>query len=147
MTKKISWDDYYMPMAKDACVKSIDPSTKHGCILVDVKHRFISAGYNGPIEGIDDSQVPLTRPLKYYYMLHSEENAMHFALKDLTGGTAYITGFPCSRCFRGLAQRGIKRIVYGGTPSKCISNEEMDAVLHMCKLKNIKMIKYAKIKC
>lgn len=135
---KESWDKYFLEIAKKVSTRSIDESTKHGCILVKDK-RILSTGFNGPISNIDDSKVPQTRPEKYYYFIHSEINALLFCNEDLSGATAYITGFPCSSCFIALAQKNIKRIVYGNRMAKCISEDEKKHILIMAEQKNISL--------
>lgn len=126
-----SWDEYYMDMAFFIAQKSLDPSTKHGCIAVDEDHTVLSIGYNSPPRGCVDENIPLTRPAKYPYMVHSEENAIINAARSgvsLKGSTFYITGSPCSRCFRGILNVGAIRIVYGPVNSNCISEEDKQAI-------------------
>jgi dCMP deaminase len=111
--------------------KSLDPHTKHGCIVVDKEYTPLSMGYNGPPRGCLDDLIPLTRPEKYAYMVHSEENAILNASRSgvsLKGSTFYITGFPCSRCFRGILNAGAEKIVYGPVNSNCISEEDKKAI-------------------
>ena len=58
----------------------------------------------------------MTRPEKYAYMAHSEENSIANAAREgiaLKRATFYITGYPCSRCFRSMKNAGAARIVYG----------------------------------
>ena len=95
-----SWDDYFMALAMVATTRSIDPRTKHGCIIVDKRNRILSIGYNGPLRGALDDNVPLEPPLKYDWMEHSERNAIYNAKVSLEGATAFITGYPCIDCFR-----------------------------------------------
>lgn len=137
---KPTWDIYFLKMADLISTRSLDPSTKHGCVLVDKNHRVVSTGYNSPIQGILDSEVPLNRPDKYAWFLHSEENAMLFARQDLTGGTAYITGMPCSRCLRGMIQAGIKKIVHGGRGSVCVDETDLKHSLKMAKMKEVEIV-------
>lgn len=122
-----SWDEYFLTIAEQVSRRSPDPHTKHGCVLVDSDNRVISTGYNGPISGLPNGIVPLTRPEKYDWFIHAEDNAVAFARCDLRGATAYVTGAPCAACFRRLLQVGVKRIVYGGRSSKCISDVESEA--------------------
>ncbi|MBL1218601.1 MAG: deoxycytidylate deaminase [Planctomycetes bacterium] len=125
--RRPSWDEYYMTLVEQVSRRSPDPSTKHGCVLVDCENRVISTGYNGPVAGLPNDVVPLERPAKYDWMIHAEDNAVAFARCDLRGATAYVTGAPCSACFRRLLQVGVKRIVYGNRFSACISDSERDA--------------------
>ena len=135
--RKQSWNDYYMRLAYMIATRSIDPSTKHGCIFVDKNYIPISFGYNGPPSGLDDSQVPLTRPDKYAWMIHSEENAMYFAKSSLEDSIVYVTGIPCSRCTRGMVQNKVSIIIHGDTSSKCVDQEDRTQSTKMLQLANI----------
>lgn len=48
--------------------------------------------------------------------IHAEANALHFANKDVTGCTIYVTHPPCAHCAAHIIQRGVVRVVYP-TPS------------------------------
>ena len=135
-----SWEQYFIGMAKSVSRRSSDPSTQHGCVISSADHRVISVGYNGPLQGIDDSQIPTTRPDKYFYYLHSEENCILFANKPLRGCYAFITGHPCHRCARMLMQAGIVKIVYGGQESACVDDKDKAATRLMARLKNVELI-------
>jgi len=135
---KQPWDEYFLNLAKMVSTRSPDPSTKHGCVIIKNK-RILSTGYNGPISNIDDSQVPNTRPDKYFWYIHAEINAILFCKDDLNGATVYITGLPCSKCFVALVQSGVTRIAYGNLFAKCISEEEMKHINRMAELKNVKL--------
>lgn len=110
---RIVWDDYFMVQALWAKVRSPDPSTQCGCIVVDKRGRVVGQGYNGYPRNIDDSKMPQTRPEKYPPILHSEENAILNSTGDLEGATIYVTGPPCIHCWAHIIQKGIKRVVYG----------------------------------
>jgi dCMP deaminase len=135
-----SWDEYFLALAEQVSKRSPDPSTKHGCVLVDSGRRVVSTGYNGPVAGLPNEVVPLTRPAKYDWFIHAEDNAVAFARCDLRGATAYVTGPPCSACFRRLLQVGIRRIVYGARQSACISEAERAACDTMAKLLNVEVV-------
>lgn len=133
---KKSWDEYFLELCDLISTRSIDPSTKHGCVIVDKDRRIVSVGYNGPVKGLNDANIPLTRPLKYKYFLHSEENALLFSKVPLDDCTAYITGLPCSRCTRMLLQKGILKIVCGNRSSVCVDTEDLDVSFDMIRQKN-----------
>ena len=135
-----SWDQYFLVLAEQVSRRSPDPNTKHGCVLVDRDHRVVSTGYNGPVGGLPNEVVPLTRPEKYLWFIHAEDNAVAFSRGDLRGATAYVTGRPCAACFRRLLQVGVRRIVYAGRESACISPEEMTACSLMSKLLNVEIV-------
>ena len=126
--QKIDWDTYFMALSFMASMRSIDPSTKHGCVIVDEYNRILATGYNGPIAGVDDSTVPLTRPEKYPHLPHAEENAiLSLNYAKLPNAKLYVTGEPCHKCLRMILQKGIRHIVYGPQGSN-MHNEEEKAI-------------------
>jgi len=122
-----AWDRYFLDLAEAVSRRSPDPSTRHGCVLVDADRRVISTGYNGPVATLPNASVPVTRPDKYNWFIHAEDNAVCFARCDLRGATAYVTGQPCAACFRRLLQVGVRRIVHAGRHTHSISDGERDA--------------------
>ena len=111
--KQLSWDEYFMGIADEVAKRSKDPSSQNGCVIVDARHRPVSFGYNGTIQGADESKMTLTeRPMKYYFAIHSEMNALLFAERDLTGCTLYNKMATCENCLKYCLQAGIKRFVY-----------------------------------
>jgi dCMP deaminase len=139
-----SWDEYFLDLAEQVSRRSPDPNTHHGCVLVDRDHRLISTGYNGPVSGLPNEMVPLTRPEKYDWFIHAEDNAVAFARCDLRGATAYITGQPCAACFRRLLQVGIKRIVYASRQSACITPQETEACRAMARALNVEVVEWTR---
>jgi len=128
-----SWDEYFLDLAEQISRRSPDPSTKHGCVLVDEENRVISTGYNGPVSGLPHELINATRPEKYDWFIHAEDNAVVFARCDLRGATAYVTGMPCAACFRRLLQVGVRRIVHGDRRSACLSESELRACRAMAR--------------
>ena len=51
------WDKYFMGIANEVAKKSKDPSSQNGCVIVDERHRPVSFGYNGTIQGADESKM------------------------------------------------------------------------------------------
>jgi dCMP deaminase len=135
-----SWDQYFLALAEQVSRRSPDPNTKHGCVIVDGDKRVISTGYNGPVAGLPNAMVPLTRPEKYLWFIHAEDNAVAFARGDMRGACAYVTGRPCAACFRRLLQVGVRRIVYAGRESACISPEEMQACTLMAQALGVEVV-------
>lgn len=102
-----------MGIAEEVAKRSKDPSSKNGCVIVDERHRPVSFGYNGTIQGADEAKMTLTeRPMKYYFAIHSEMNALIFAGRDLAGCTLYNKMATCENCLKYCLQAGIKRFVY-----------------------------------
>ena len=59
------WIDYFISMAFLVAQRSLDPSTKHGCIVTCEDKTILAVGYNGPPRNCIDENVPLDRPKKY----------------------------------------------------------------------------------
>lgn len=111
--KQREWDEYFLKIAETVALKSKDPSSKNGCVIVDQNKRVVSMGYNGLIQGADESKMTLSeRPMKYYFATHSEINAVLFAKRDLAGCTIYNRMATCENCLKYCLQAGIKRFVY-----------------------------------
>ena len=84
-----------------------------GCVIVDQNKRVVSLGYNGLIQGADESKMTMSeRPMKYYFAIHSEMNAVLFARQPLYGCTLYNRVATCENCLKYCLQAGIKRFVY-----------------------------------
>jgi len=142
------WDSYFMTLAFVIARRSIDPRTKHGAVLVAADKRVLSIGYNGPIRGSIDANIPLTGELKYPYMIHSEENCLlnyHGGREDLKGAIMFITGKPCSRCLRMMLQKGIKNIVQGPLKSFCVDQDDDEASINMLIGQNVNVKNYENI--
>lgn len=137
MKSQLSWDEYFMGIAEEVAKKSKDPSTKVGCVIVDPRHRPVSFGYNGMIQGADESKMTLTeRPMKYYFVVHAEMNALIFSGKDLERCTLYCPFATCENCLKYCLQAGIKKFVYKelrvhshGKTSKSMTNMETDEAI------------------
>ena len=115
----INWDEYFMLQAITAGLRSKDPSTKVGCVIVDEDNRQISMGYNGLIAGIDESKLPWGNntnvPLehqKYGYVIHAESNAILHATKSLRNARLYVCLFPCNECAKLIASKKIREVIY-----------------------------------
>lgn len=116
----INWDEAFITMAKVASMRSKDPSTQVGAVIVDKDNRILSVGYNGAPNGFDDVDFPWEREgdelvTKYPYVCHAEMNAIsnfNGNKVSLRGAKIYVTLFPCNECTKLLIQNGIKEIIY-----------------------------------
>jgi len=136
------WDEYYLTMAFVLAQRSFDPSSKCGTVIVSKDNRVLSTGYNGPIKGSIDHEIPLTRPQKYCHFLHGEENALLAyggSFQEIQGATAYITGRPCHKCLRMLLQKGITKIVYGPNVTKVVDQSDIEAQEIMLRHRSVEM--------
>lgn len=136
--KQHEWDEYFLKIAETVSTKSKDPSSKMGCVIVDSKKRVVSLGYNGMLQGADESKMTLSeRPMKYYFAIHSEMNALIFAHQDLSGCTLYNRVATCENCLKYCLQAGIKRFVYKELrvhshttdPQRSMTNVETDEAI------------------
>jgi dCMP deaminase len=97
--------------------RSKDESTKHGCVIVTPDNRVMSTGYNSFPSGINDNVKERQSHIngeKYFYIEHSERNAIYSAAKygiTLNGCRLYVQGTPCADCARAIIQAGIKKLV------------------------------------
>ena len=116
----ITWDEYFMAIAKLSAMRSKDPSTQVGACIVGEDNRILSIGYNGAPNGFADDEFPWDRegdPLqtKYLYVCHGEMNAIlnyRGSRKDLEGSKIYVDLFPCNECAKIIIQSGIKEVIY-----------------------------------
>lgn len=146
---KPDWDTYFIAQTFLIAQRSIDPSTKHGCVWVSKKNKVLSVGYNGPIQGVDDAKIPLVRGPKYYHLIHSELNCIisyNGSESQIDGSKMYITGRPCHNCLRTMIQKGIKNIIYANVYSYCLDNQEIEAQNLMLELNpDVKLIEFKDI--
>ena len=123
MDSRPSWDTYYMSIAFLSSVRSSDPNTKHGCVIVSKDNKIISVGYNGAAAKIPNEKIPNKRPDKYFYYIHAELNSILNANKSLENSIFYITGTPCPQCVSQIIQVNASKIVYGPKKSASITPE------------------------
>ena len=141
----ISWDEYFMGVAKLAARRSKDPSTQVGACIVSPENIIISTGYNGMPKGCSDDEFSWDREgeeTKYPYVVHAELNAILNANgRDLRGSRVYVALFPCNECAKAIIQSGVKEVVYisdkyAGTKENIASKRMLDAA----------GVKYSKLK-
>ena len=138
-TDYLSWDEYFMAVARLSGMRSKDPNTQVGCCIVSADNKILSMGYNGLPVGCSDDEFPWERegddPLKtkYPFVAHSELNAiLNYRGGSLEGSTLYVSLFPCNECAKAIIQAGIRTIVYAddkysGTPMDVASKRMLTA--------------------
>ncbi len=143
MNEPLSWEEYFMTLALVASMKSKDPSTQVGAVIIDNRTRkLVSSGYNGFPRNIDDNQIPQSRPEKYLYVVHAELNAILHAQRELSDCSLYATVFPCSECMKAIVQSGIKRVVYLNELNGADWNDSKKATMKMAELAGVKIDKF-----
>lgn len=124
----ISWDEYFMGIAKLSGMRSKDPNTQVGACIVGEGNKILSMGYNGLPAGCSDDEFPWEREgdmihSKYAYVTHSELNAiLNYRGGSLQGAKLYVSLFPCNECAKAIIQCGIRTVIYDsdkydGTPA------------------------------
>ena len=113
----LSWESYFMGIAHLSAMRSKDPNTQVGAVIVDEDKKVVSIGYNGFPKGCDDDAYPWTSDgsaleSKYVYVVHAELNAILNSRRPVKGCTIYVSRFPCHECAKAIIQTGIKSIVY-----------------------------------
>ena len=137
-TDYISWDEYFMGVARLSSERSKDPNTQVGACIVSENNKILSMGYNGFPCGVSDDEFPWAREgdeleTKYPYVTHSELNAiLNYRGGSLEGTKLYVTLFPCNECAKAIIQAGIKTVVYAddkydGTPSNTAAKKLFNA--------------------
>ncbi|MPQ43895.1 deoxycytidylate deaminase [Clostridium tarantellae] len=118
MSKRQSWDEYFMNLAEVLAERSTCDRAHVGCVIVNDEHRIVSTGYNGSV----GSNMPHCDDIGHTMRdghciatVHAEINCLTYAAKEgisVKSCTAYVTHFPCLNCTKALVQSGIKKIIY-----------------------------------
>ncbi len=118
MANHINWDEYFMFLAILVSLRSKDPNTKVGAVLVK-NNKVLGTGYNGFPSGCDESRFSWSRDTtagwldtKYPYVIHAEANALLNTVAAVAGGEIYVTQHPCNECAKLLIQGGVRRITF-----------------------------------
>lgn len=135
----LSWDEYFIGVAKLSSMRSKDPNTQVGCCIVSQDNRILSVGYNGAPRGFDDDKFPWGRVgerlnTKYMYVCHGELNAIlnyRGNNKDFENGKIYVHYFPCNECAKAIIQCGIKEVIYSHSYDYDDHSDEMTASMRM----------------
>lgn len=115
MNRKISWEEYFLGLVQLSAMRSKDPNTQVGAVVVNQDNRIIGMGYNGMPNG--DDTFPWTREgedkdTKYPYVVHAELNAILNTTAPTKGSSLYVSLFPCSACAKLIVQSGIKEVCF-----------------------------------
>lgn len=152
----ITWNKYFMELAKLTAERSKDPKTKVGAVIIDPKNNhIISIGYNGLPYGMNDSKNSEKEEdfdwnlseeenwehSKHYYIVHAEANAiLNSSLADLTGMTIYVTMFPCNECAKLIAQKRLGKVVF--KDRKYMEKDSGKAAMRILKAAGVEVIQY-----
>ena len=137
MAKRPTWDEYFLKFAQLAATRSHDSQTKVGCVIT-ADNKVLGVGYNGFCTGVEEKNLPTTRPEKYPFMIHAEANAIYNAAKNgvsTIDSTCYVTAVPCLACLQMLNQCGIREVVFSdiSSPKMEIYSNKYDTILELIK--------------
>jgi dCMP deaminase len=117
MDSRVSWDEYFMNIARVVATRATCDRKHVGAVLV--RHKTIlSTGYNGSIRGLPHCSEAghMMEDGHCVRTVHAEVNAITQAAKNgvaIEGATIYTTASPCWPCFKVIANSGCSRIVFG----------------------------------
>ena len=111
-TRIPDWDSYFMKIAQTVSIRSKDPMTKVGSVIINKDKHIVGTGFNGMIPGVLETPELWQRPIKYKWVQHAEKNAISHSIQDVAGCTLYCTLFPCVDCAKLIQLAGISRVVY-----------------------------------
>ena len=113
--------NHLMTLAKILAMRTDDPTTGVGAVIVNEKMEIVGLGWNGfpkkarygefarashKDEGVQDK--------KYPYIIHAEQNALMMRnTKNVEGGTLFVTKTPCDECTPLLEMQKITTVVLG----------------------------------
>jgi len=135
----MKWDEYFMELAKAAALKSEDPSTQVGCVIVDQNNEIISCGFNNFPINADPEYMTNEKPMRYLISIHAEMRALIYAKRSIEGCKVYVTHASCENCLKHLIVAGVKEIVYDKlfTNGKFIDGDRIDAIVRLMKATGI----------
>jgi len=118
------WDKYFLRQTKHISSISPDKSTKCGSIITK-NNKVIAQGFNGNAKRLKDSDVPESRPDKYFFRIHSEINAILNTTQEIDGSCIlYVSGLPCASCLQMSYHVGLRKIIYTNYSLPKICDEE-----------------------
>jgi dCMP deaminase len=118
MDSRVSWDEYFMNIARVVATRATCDRKHVGAVLVRDK-TILSTGYNGSIRGLPHCSGPGGHMMEDGHCVrtvHAEANAIIAAAKNgvaIDGATIYTTASPCWPCFKLIGNSGARRIVFG----------------------------------
>ena len=144
----LSWDEYFMGLAHLSAMRSKDPSTQVGAVIVDQEHKVVGIGYNGLPIGCSDDEFPWDREggmleTKYAFVVHAELNAILNSTRNLHGCTLYVSLFPCNECAKAIIQSGIRKIVY--EDDKYATEDNVIASKKMLNAAGVELVRLGKL--
>ena len=106
------WKDYFINILHTTANMSKDENTKVGSLIIDTEKKVVvSSGWNDLPVGIKHTPERNSRPMKYIYTIHSEQNCLINALKlgvNVNNLTMITTLGCCPTCCCSIVNSGVK---------------------------------------
>ena len=114
---RVSWDRYFMNLAREAATRSTCPRKSVGAVIVRDK-AVLATGYNGSLRGLPHcTEVGCMMDNGHCVRtVHAEANAILQAARHgvrIEGADVYVTASPCWDCFKLITNAGLARVIYG----------------------------------
>ena len=117
MSERVSWEEYFMNIAREVATRSTCDRKHVGAVIVRGK-TILATGYNGSIRGLahcDEAghEMENTHCVR---TIHAEANAIVQSARRgvrLEDSEIYVTASPCYDCFKLIANSGINKIYFG----------------------------------
>lgn len=124
MDQRLSWDDYFMEIARLVSKRSTCLRRQVGAVIVRDK-RILATGYNGAPRGLahcietgclrEKMGVPSGRMQELCRGLHAEQNAIIQAALfgvSIDNSIIYTVTQPCVVCAKMIINAGIKKVIF-----------------------------------
>ena len=148
MTKRPTWDEYFMKIATLVAERSTCRRHHVGAVIVRDK-RILTTGYNGAAVGLKDclelgclreqNNIPSGQRHEICRAIHAEQNAIIQAGLhgiNINNATIYCTHPPCILCAKMLANAMVTRFVsYGEYPDEEAKKLLKEAGMEFAKVK------------
>ena len=116
MSDRVSWETYFMNIAREVATRSTCDRKHVGAVIVRGK-TILSTGYNGSVRGMHHCDE-IGHEMKNGHCvrtIHAEANAVVQSARNgvrIDEAEIYVTASPCYDCFKMIANAGIASIYY-----------------------------------
>lgn len=134
-----TWEETFFSIAKTISLRSKDPRTKVGAVLVK-NNCIIGTGYNGDPRNFK-YEFNWNTEEKYKYVIHAEMNAIANACYngcEVKDSEMYLTLSPCNECIKLLVQFGVKKVYF------LEKYKDFELTEHIAKNSNLELIEVKK---
>lgn len=112
MTRRRTWEEYALLLAKAASTRSEDPYNKVGACALSYNNRVLGVSYNGLVSGVNVGRnFWQNRERRRPYVIHAEQNLLSL-FKRGEARLIACTLLPCSDCARLICSWEIPLVVY-----------------------------------